>query len=72
MRANREENRESTSMNTATRPVSNVWPRARYHTRLAATSGVAVVLFSAPHCGACRAWKQLLPQCAGGPGRCVL
>jgi len=21
-----------------------------------------VVLFSAPHCGACRAWKQLLPQ----------
>jgi thioredoxin 1 len=29
--------------------------------RLAASSGVAVVLFSAPHCGACRAWKQLLP-----------
>ena len=23
---------------------------------------MAVVLFSAPHCGACRAWKQLLPQ----------
>ena len=21
-----------------------------------------MVLFSAPHCGACRAWKQLLPQ----------
>lgn len=23
---------------------------------------MAVVLFSAPHCGACRAWKQLLPS----------
>ncbi|MHB1085632.1 MAG: thioredoxin family protein [Thiobacillus sp.] len=33
-----------------------------FHTRLAATSGVAVVLFSAPSCGACRAWKQLLPS----------
>lgn len=32
-----------------------------YHARLAATSGVSVVLFSAPRCGACNAWKQLLP-----------
>jgi len=23
---------------------------------------MAVVVFSAPHCGACRTWKQLLPQ----------
>lgn len=33
-----------------------------FHARLAASAGVAVVLFSAPQCGACRAWKQLLPQ----------
>lgn len=33
-----------------------------FHARLAATSGVTVVLFSAPHCSACRAWKKLLPQ----------
>lgn len=33
-----------------------------YHARLAASPGLAVVLFSAPHCGACRAWKQLLPS----------
>ena len=25
-----------------------------------------MVLFSAPHCGACRAWKQLLPQALAG------
>lgn len=33
-----------------------------FHGRLAASSGLAVVLFSAPRCGACRAWKQLLPS----------
>ena len=33
-----------------------------FHIRVAATTGVAVVLFSAPHCSSCRAWKQLLPQ----------
>ena len=37
-----------------------------FHHRLAASSGVAVVLFSAPHCGACRAWKRLLPQALSG------
>jgi len=25
-----------------------------------------VVLFSAPHCSACRAWKRLLPQALAG------
>ena len=25
-----------------------------------------MVLFSAPHCGACRAWKQLLPDALSG------
>lgn len=33
-----------------------------FHARLARQPGVAVVLFSTPHCGSCRAWKQLLPQ----------
>lgn len=33
-----------------------------YHARLVASPGLALVLFSAPHCGACRAWKQLLPS----------
>ena len=27
---------------------------------------MAVVLFSAPHCGACRAWKGLLPDALSG------
>ncbi len=33
-----------------------------FHARLAATGGVAVVLFSTSHCGACKAWKRLLPD----------
>lgn len=33
-----------------------------YHARLARTPGCAVVLFSSPNCGACRAWKRLLPE----------
>ena len=32
----------------------------------AAAPGIAVVLFSAPHCGACRAWKRLLPDALAG------
>ncbi|MFP5407731.1 MAG: thioredoxin family protein [Gammaproteobacteria bacterium] len=33
-----------------------------YHGHLAAAHGLAVVLFSAPQCGACRVWKRLLPE----------
>jgi len=33
-----------------------------YHARLTDSAGIAVVLFSAPNCGACRAWKRLLPE----------
>ena len=36
-----------------------------YHARLAASAGIAVVLFSAPNCGACRVWKRLLPEALG-------
>ncbi len=37
-----------------------------YHSRLAATHGVSVVLFSSPHCGTCRVWKRLLPLALDG------
>lgn len=37
-----------------------------YHGRLAASHGVAVVLFTSPHCGTCRAWKSLLPVALAG------
>lgn len=37
-----------------------------YHSRLATAHGIAVVLFSAPRCGSCRAWKRLLPEALGG------
>jgi len=37
-----------------------------FHGRLAAVHGIAVVLFSAPQCGSCRAWKRLLPESLGG------
>ena len=33
-----------------------------YHAQLARTPGLAIVLFTNVHCGACRAWKSLLPQ----------
>ena len=37
-----------------------------FHARLAATAGIAVVVFSAPACGACRVWKKLLSQALSG------
>ncbi|WP_296752353.1 protein disulfide isomerase family protein [Thiobacillus sp.] len=37
-----------------------------FHRRIAATSGVAAVLFTAPRCGACQAWKRLLPDALAG------
>ncbi|MCU0811008.1 MAG: thioredoxin family protein [Thiobacillaceae bacterium] len=36
-----------------------------FHARLSRVAGVAVVLFSTPHCGACRAWKAVLPKALG-------
>lgn len=33
-----------------------------FHRRVAATSGVATVLFTAPRCGACQAWRRVLPE----------
>ena len=37
-----------------------------YHGRLATTTDVALVLFSAPACGTCRRWKSLLPTALAG------
>ena len=68
MRFNRGEKRESTSMDTTPSGFERLAEGA-FHTRLAATSGLAVVLFSAPHCGACRAWKQLLPTALADQAR---
>lgn len=36
-----------------------------FHPRLAASPGVAVVLFSGPHCGACRRLEKHLPDWLG-------
>lgn len=55
-------NRDSSSPDIAAVPAFARLAEGGFHARLAAASGVAAVLFSAPHCSACRAWKQLLPQ----------
>jgi thioredoxin 1 len=39
-----------------------------FHARLSRVGEMAVVLFSTPHCGACRAWKTLLPKALGETG----
>jgi thioredoxin 1 len=66
MSASQEENRDSTSPEHAIPAAFSRLSEGTFHARLAASSGVAVVLFSAPQCGACRAWKQLLPQALAG------
>jgi len=37
-----------------------------FHPRLAATSGVSLVMFSGPDCGACRRLEKHLPQWLSG------
>jgi thioredoxin-like negative regulator of GroEL len=39
-----------------------------FHARLSRVEGLAIVLFSTPQCGACRAWKTLLPTALGESG----
>lgn len=60
------ESRDSSSREAADSPIFARLAEGAFHARLAATAGVAVVLFSAPHCGACRAWKRMLPDALSG------
>ena len=66
MSASQKENRDSSSPDAAALPAFSRLTEGEFHARLAATPGIAVVLFSAPHCGACRAWKRLLPDTLAG------
>ena len=62
MEASRKEKRDSTSQRMFAPEAFSRLAEGDFHRRLVASPGVAVVLFSAPHCSACRAWKQVLPQ----------
>lgn len=66
MRNSQEENRDSTSPAPFARVAFSPLAEGEFHACLAATSGTAVVLFSAPACGSCRIWKQLLPRTLAG------
>lgn len=66
MRNSQGENRDSTSPDRFSPVAFSRLAEGEFHARLAATAGVAVVLFSAPACGACRGWKQLLPLALAG------
>src|SRR5512139_1559472 len=65
MRESRGENRNSTSRGPLAPAGFSRLAEGDYHARLASSAGIAVVLFSAPNCGACRAWKRLLPEALG-------
>ena len=67
MKGNRqEESRDSTSTAAPAPAGFERLAEGAFHARLAAAPGVTAVLFTAPHCGACRAWKQLLPEALAG------
>jgi thioredoxin 1 len=66
MRNSQEENRDSTSPDRFSLVAFSRLAEGEFHARLAATFGTAVVLFSAPACGSCRIWKQLLPRTLAG------
>lgn len=66
MSASREENRDSTSRDPLSPAAFSRLTEGSYHARLAASSGIGIVLFSAPHCGSCRTWKRLLPDALSG------
>src|SRR5574340_847279 len=57
-----DEKRDSSSPDACALPAFPRLAEREPHPRLPASSGIAVVLFSAPHCSGCRAWKQLLPR----------
>lgn len=61
-----DEKRDSSSPDTSALGRMSRVTEGEFHARVAATRGVAVVLFSTSHCGACRAWKTLLPDALSG------
>jgi thioredoxin-like negative regulator of GroEL len=61
-----DEKRDSSSPNGGAPAAFSRLAEGGFHARLAASPGVAAVLFSAPHCGGCRAWKRLLPDALEG------
>lgn len=61
--------RDSTSGH-ASKPAFERIAEGDFHRRLGVTSGAAAVLFTAPHCSACRAWKHLLPLALTGLVEC--
>jgi thioredoxin 1 len=60
------EKRDSTSPTAPAPAVFERLAEGTFHARLAATPGIAAVLFTAPHCGSCRVWKRLLPEALAG------
>jgi hypothetical protein len=54
MRGSREENRDSTSQGPLSPAGFSRLAEGSYHARLAGSSGVGIVLFTAPQSGACR------------------
>lgn len=65
MRAHRGKRNDTTSREPLPSPFIRL-AEGEYHARIATSPGVALVLFTAPHCGACRAWKRLLPAALAG------
>jgi thioredoxin 1 len=61
-----DESRDSSSPDGAALPAFSRLAEGDFHRNIAAACGIVVVLFSAPHCGACRAWKGLLPAALSG------
>jgi thioredoxin-like negative regulator of GroEL len=60
MTASQDQKGDSTSPSPITPAGFSRLGEGDFHRRLAASSELSVVLFSAPQCGACRAWKQVL------------
>lgn len=60
--ASEEESRDSNSPDAGALRAFLPLSEGGFHARLMTHSGVAAVLFSAPRCGTCRAWKRLLPD----------
>lgn len=60
------EMRDSSSLGTTTLPAFSQLTEGAFHANLSAATDISVVLFSAPHCSTCRAWKRLLPEALAG------